>query len=75
MARQDKFKRKNSSLPFDLLSPPVQGYLHFASTKPPHWQEYLLNHKEQHSSSISNSLKITFLRDLARGHMTHQDDT
>ena len=52
-----------SSLPFTAHCVCV----HFASAKPPHWQKYLLNHKQQHSPSIccshtfweTNSLRRT----------------
>ena len=55
MARQ-KFEHKNFSLPFGLLSPLLSTVdLHYASTKPPHQQKYLLNHKEQHSPSIKTT--------------------
>ena len=52
-----KFKHeKNMSTLWPLLSPLLWSvYLHYAWTKPPHWQKYLLSHKEQHLLSISET--------------------
>ena len=57
MGRQEKFKHKIFLCPLaSYLPSPYIVYLHYASSKPPHWQEHLLNHKEQHSPSVN---KIT----------------
>ena len=56
MARQEKFKHKNSSLPFGLLFPPLcTVYLHYPQTRLPHQQENLLNHKQQHPVSTNKT--------------------
>jgi len=57
MARQEKFECKKCSLPFDFLSTALQGTvrLHYTSIKTCHQQKYLLNHKEQHSSSTNKT--------------------
>ena len=70
MARQEKFKHKNSSLPFGFLSPLTVHICVMPCPDIPHQQEYLLSHKEQHAPSINKSLKITFLLDLIRGLIT-----
>ena len=52
MARQEIFKQKKnffSAFSFSLSPILCIEYLHYASTKPPHWQKHLLSHKEQHS--------------------------
>ena len=77
MARQEKFKQQKI---FSARWPPFSwptlciACLHYASPKPPQEQEYLLNHKEQHSLSINKTTpsKITFLLDLVRCHMTYR---
>ena len=66
-----KFKPKNNSLwpHFSLLLCIV--YLHFALTKPLHWQKkYLLNCKEQHNFSTNKAtpLNIRFLLNFVRDH-------
>ena len=72
MVRQEKLNRSKFSLPFVLLSA-LSCALCICITdgsKPPHWQKYLLNHKEGHLPSINKSTpqKITFLLNLIRGH-------
>ena len=76
MARQEKFKHKNCPLPFGFVSFPVCiVYLHYASTKPPHRQEYLLNYRVTVSlHQQDNSLKDNIPSWFHKGHMTHQDD-
>ena len=75
MARQVKFRHKKF---FSALWPPLfpmyTVYLHYTLINPPathHRQEHLLNPKEQQQDNV---LKITFLLNLVRSCMTHQDD-
>ena len=69
---------KKFSLPFGFHSPFYCASCICLMHRPdlPHQQKYLLNHKEQHSPSISKTTpsKITFLLDLVRDHMTYHDD-
>ena len=57
MPRQEKFKHKKF---LSALWPPLSlllciVYLHYALTKPPHQQQHLLSHKEQHAPSITKT--------------------
>ena len=61
ISRQEEFKHKNSSLPFDLLSPcsvRCSSALRIDQTSH-HQQKYRLRHKEQHSPSINRQLLET----------------
>lgn len=73
---QDKQNlNKDSSLPFGSSSPLLCIVCLHRPDLPP-WLEHLLNHKEHillHQQD--NSLKMTSLFDLVKGHVTHRDGT
>ena len=55
MARQEKFKHKKLHYVSTKPPPLCIVCLHYSLNKPPHWQKYLLNHKEQHSPSTKTT--------------------